>query len=898
MNENGLKIRNIKAATLYAYNLGIRDWYDSKEAILHKSLFSLYMEKHGLNIYGEDRTRDIICLEFDFGTKSYEEEIKHLEGLLNAAADEAAKQRIQTIIDRANSHKERYEKKSKEEIRQLFYENDVTVEYDLPEGKQCITYRMLYRNTAKAKTGQVMFINEDLYEKAYDWMTMGLGAKMPKENAKIVELAAYAPLTASTIIDTVQIPVEDILILKDQDSFFRTIAEVVTSADLPLTGTTANDTSTKKCVVERKEIAVKNTIWDGMALVEADIFPDWVNGMGLLRNHFFKACGFKGYLQKFFQNWCKDKGLDYETYEVCDMFGVRHRLRDIKMITTNNAVKWLKFTELMGNTPQEAYAYWCKRINADGSVFGIVKTDHESKLGSLQQLSYQMINTLPCTKEDIQEIAKTSIQYVETLKTDNDAFETFLRQHANEINHYEMLADLYAQNHDFADSKWFRIEKSKIITNYICYLRKGKITVNADNLTICGNPYALLLYAVGEDFTKDPTLNYEQGAIQCYTTRFDDGEYLCAFRNPHNSPNNICYLHNRYSKTLQEYFPFSPNILAINCIQSDIQDRANGCDEDSDFFFVTNHSVMSAYAKTCYENFPTIVNQLKESGVTYQNTKAEYARMDNKLALSQRYIGESSNLAQLAMTYYWTYQTKELYDNFVILSVLAQIIIDGCKREYEIDAPTEIERIKNLDCMNLKKTVIKNGKEKAIRCDLPAFMKYTKEVATVKNGSELPYKEVKQKRDKINSRINPDLICPMNWLEECLDRIRTSSKTTAIDTKSFFIKKEGKPNSRQMSKIREIVENYDYFLRTNKHLLDSKDEIFQIYEETERVLIQLKKIRIGNAATMNRLIETALGIETNIGGKCYKEASKYTRKMLNLLYKMNREQFLSNFQKK
>ena len=34
---------------------------------------------------------------------------------------------------------------------------------------------------------------------------------------------------------------------------------------------------------------------------------------------------------------------------------------------------------------------------------------------------------------------------------------------------------------------------------------------------------------------------------------------------------------------------------------------------------------------------------------------------------------------------------REYYDNFVILSVLAQVIIDGCKREYEIDGEEEIE---------------------------------------------------------------------------------------------------------------------------------------------------------------------------------------------------------------
>lgn len=85
-------------------------------------------------------------------------------------------------------------------------------------------------------------------------------------------------------------------------------------------------------------------------------------------------------------------------------------------------------------------------------------------------------------------------------------------------------------------------------------------------------------------------------------------------------------------------------------------------------------------AAYCYEHYPTIVNDLKESGVVYKNNKSEYARMDNTFSKSRIGIGYSSNLAQLAMTYYWSElqsdnpdskRLDELSDNFVILSVLA-----------------------------------------------------------------------------------------------------------------------------------------------------------------------------------------------------------------------------------
>lgn len=698
MSEFGIKIKNIKAGTLYEYNLGVRDRLDYTDAMFNNSLFSNYIINKGLSVYKGESTRDIVCLEFDFGSKSYEEKVQQIETLIEKA-DEKSLERLNEILNTVHENKDKFIKKSMEEIRDEYYQNGVSIDYvtrdknGVIKKTQTIHYKMLFRTPSKAKVGQSIFINEKYYKTAYEWLTMGLGNKMDKKKAKIVEMSAYAPLTTSTIVGNIHIPVEDILILKDQDSYFQTMANIVRAEEYFVekkvidTGKTEINRQkalsqgkkpkrvfkkirvpTKKCVVHKENVNLKNTLWDGMGLVETSIMPKYVNGMMLLRNHFFKMCGFRTNLQQFLKDWCVENNVDYETFEIEDMFGVKHLAKNIKVITTDNAIKWKKFTELMGDNP---YKYWCDRIKADNSIFGIVKTDHKSKLGNVQQMSYQMVNSLPCSKDEIKELAQYSVEYVEKLKQDNDEFEKFLRLNANEINHYEMMADLYNQNKDFANSKWFRTEKRKIIFAYVEKLRKGKITVNADNLTMCGNPYALLLYTVGEDWTKDPCFEQEQGTIQCYTTRFNNGEYLCGIRSPQNSPNNICYLKNTYSKEMQKYFPFSENIVAVNCIGTDLQDRTNGSDFDSDFIFATNNSIMVKCAKRCYDEFPTIVNQLKESSITYENTKLAYSQMDNKFAKSRLGIGWSSNLAQLAMSYYWTEQDEDLYDNFVILSVVA-----------------------------------------------------------------------------------------------------------------------------------------------------------------------------------------------------------------------------------
>lgn len=918
MSEYGIKIKNISAGMLYDVNLGIRDYFTYTDAMFNNSLFSFFLQNNGLNVYKGESTRDIICLDYEFGSRSYENEHKRLEKLF-VESDGESKERIQKALQKVESNKYLYKEKSRDEIREYFYENGVDVTYkkkrrDGSIKEETIHYEMLFRTSAKAKLGQVIFINSKLYDIAYDWLTIGLGKKMSHDNAKIVEMSAYAPLTTSTIVGTLHIPVENILILKDQDSFFETMTNVVKAEDY-FVETSIKDEETgkqkkikekrKKCVVSEEKRKVKNTIWDGMALIEADSdylkLPSYVNGMALLRNHLFKACAFKSYIQKFFKDWCEENGYDYETHMIQDMFGKWHYLKDIKMITTDNAIKWKKFQDLMGNSITEAYEYWCERIHSDGDIWGIVKTDHPSKLGNYQQLSYQMINTLPCTKEDVKDIAQISIDYVELLKRDNDEFEKFLRKYANEVNHYEMLADLYAQNHEFGNSTFFRYEKKEIIKQYVFRMRKGKIMVNGDNLTVCGNPYALLLYSVGEDFEKDPTLSQESDCIQCYTNRFGDNEYLAAFRNPHNSPNNICYLHNVYSKEMETYFPFSKNILAVNCIHTDIQDRANGMDEDSDFMLVTNQSTMVQCAEKCYKEFYTIVNALQESGITYNNTKKDYAAMDNKFSKSRMGIGYSSNLAQLAMTYYWTElqkdesdkeRLKELYDNFIILSVLAQVIIDGCKREYEIDGNKEIDRISKLKCMTMK---IAGTKKK---CDFPEFMKYTREIKYTKDGKELPQEEIDESKNKLKSRINKELLCPMNWLEYWIDKIQNASTSDTVPTSEFFIKMNGHANNRQMSKIRMIIEDYDSYIKSVQanNSIDNELSTDMIINKSKSVLEELQKVKIGNIVTINRLIETSLGLETNNNASIhYNKSQKYTRKMLNCLYKVNKNKFLTNF---
>ena len=872
------------------------------------------MMKHGMNVYKGESTRSIVCLSFDFGSRSYEDEKKRLSKLVEKAVsqnDNDLAERLKKKLEFVEANKDKYAPMSRDDIRTKYYKEGVDIEWKTytkngyEKSSQTIHYKMLFRTPAKAKIGSVMFIDEKLYDVAYKWLTMGIGKKMGNGNAKIVEMSAYAPLTTSTIIDRLYIDVDEILFVSDQDSFYNTMANIVRAEEYGEPD--ENGIRKKRCRVDREKTDVKNTLWDGMGLIESSYLPSYINGMVLLRNHFFKACFFRTHIQKFFQDWCKKNGKDYETFEVTDFFGNKKLLKNVKCITTENAVKWRKFSELMGKDP---YSYWARAVKKDGCLWGVVKTDHPSKLGGQQQLSYQMLNVLPATKEEVNLICEETVEYVESLKSDNDKFEQFLRKYANDVNHYEMMADLYTHNHEFADSKWFRLEKRKIINNYVGRLRQGKIFVNGDNLTLCGNPYALLLHAVGDDWTKDPTLLQEKGTIQCYTKRFDDGEFLCAFRSPNNSMNNVAYLHNAYHPLMEEYFEFSENIVAINNINTDIQSRMNGCDYDSDFLMVTNNPTMVDCAKRCYEDFPTIVNNLKESGISYENTLESYAEMDNKMSKARLGIGWSSNLAMLAITYYFTELQQEepdeklirqLEDDFIILSVVAQLIIDGIKREYEVDGNAEIKRIQQQDCMNRTIVTLEDGKFKEKKYDFPLFMRYTRPVPYTKNGKELPREEVQKNKNKLRDRVDDSLVCPMNWVEERLDKIQNSSTGDTIPTENLFIKMSGIPKYKQISKVIRIAKEYDDWVKKtdSQPMVDDDEFSEQIRLKAEQYSNEISKIKIGNPLTINRLIEFSMGLNLSERNKSsvYRSARKYGIKILNFLYRSNKDKFLANFVK-
>lgn len=878
MSEFGVRIKNIEAASVYEYQNGFREKLDQTDAMLVNSLFLDFLLENGLNLYNEDFTRDVICMQFNYKTKNYEE----MNNLINSQLEKYDDKKLHKVLNerkvKIEENKDKCISLSKNDLRIKYYVEGVDITYkvfskkdqqEILEKRETIKYRMLYRTPGKAKKGTCMFIREELYEKAHNFLYMGI--ELVGENVPIVEIGAYSSLVTSSIIGKVQIKPEQMLVVKDLPTNMKTKAILVKT------------NQNQECYVERvDEYDLGGEAFDGQALIDYSLFPEWADGFILLRHHMTKCAAFNTNIVQFL----KDQfGSEYETAYVKDMWGRDVKVSEIRFITTNNAIKWLKFGV--------SFDYWCQWIAKNDYMFGIVKTTHESKYGDVQRMSYQMVNALSIDTMD--KVVQKSVDYIENLKSNDESyFLKYLEENKNFSNDFDVLIALVNHCPEFVRSSYYRTRKMMIIDAYTMDFKSGKIRQNADNLTIVGSPYAMLLHSIGLNAKKDPTFSFENDSIQCWCSKFEDGEYLAEFRSPFNSRNNLGYIHNVYHEYFDKYFNLGKLCLAVNTIDTDWQARNNGADQDSDSCFTTNQKEIVSHAKYCYMNYPTIVNDIKPEKNIYNYSLENYAIIDNNLTACQSAIGQSSNLAQLALTYTYNFNDRK-YDNYVcILAVLAQVAIDNAKRRFAVDLSKEILRIKkDLD-------ITTNG--------LPKFWKITKKDKRKARTDKIRKERIKENREKIKKNINKNLQCPMNYLSELEFKYSRNNKST-LEMDKFFIMHKMTEHRRKSKKIEELIEKYSFnfhdFVMNHDGVnwQENKDELFVLRDDFDKLISDIQAISISKnyAGMMSWLINRAFCIGSGAKSKkntMNSNVNKNKSLLMKVLYSVNPSIFLSCFKEK
>lgn len=230
---------------------------------------------------------------------------------------------------------------SKKKLRQMAYRDGVTI--------NGVHYVNFQRTSSKARTGNDLFIDKDYFEAMEEWQTMGIPFReIFKEDDKvdIVSTRSYEALTSSSIIGTLDIDPYSILLIDEADGTYTMPCNVVTLNE-----------ETKRLQVAKQDYEKHIDLWDGQSLADESIFntgkyfnrkdgkEHTYEGKGflLLRNHFFKSAIFNTKLQEYYSE--KFKGVDNPV--VKDKYGETFNPQDIKLVTTKNSVKILKFADII-----------------------------------------------------------------------------------------------------------------------------------------------------------------------------------------------------------------------------------------------------------------------------------------------------------------------------------------------------------------------------------------------------------------------------------------------------------------------------------------------------------------------------------------------------------------------
>lgn len=538
-----------------------------------------------------------------------------------------------------------------------------------------VKYCRMKRSTGSARVGKCLFIDEVLFKPILKFSS---GTIKPKYGQEI-DLAAYESyiaLPSSSIIDTLPISPENILVIDDYDSIFRENVVETHDENGWLT------TSEKNC-------EIVNSIWDGQSLMDISLFGDYSDyGMVLLRNLMFKSCCFNCNIQQ----WFKDNNIT----DVSQLNGRTRakRIEDVKLITTPNSIKYLKFDTLDN---------WLDNLYPN---FGVVKHDKKTHFfgGRLVQTHYQLLNTLQMSKDEVSEFLQDSLDFAQMLRDRPEVVRYYIKYPDIEemkplkqpmLSKNDVVYNLMCINDNFTETKYYQQFLQDLLRSYYKNLKNGHIYVNGNYSTLLGNPIEMLQHSIGK-FEGVSQL----GVGNIHSTRFEYNQTLLGSRSPHVTIGNVWLPYNTSSETIDKYLNLTNEIVCINSINENVLQKLSGCDFDSDTVLLTDNKYLIKAAQKNYHLFKTPTSFVSATKVKRYYTPEQQADLDIKTSVNK--IGEIINLSQELNSLLWNRmyygasydEIKELYYDICQLDIMSGLEIDSAKKEFVINNSKELDKLR------------------------------------------------------------------------------------------------------------------------------------------------------------------------------------------------------------
>lgn len=770
-----------------------------------------------------------------------------------------------------------------DEIRKELYENGFKIKYS---EKQTVEYVRFKRSSGSSRVGKCLFIDKRLYKDMLEWSMMGL---MFNETDKIdlAALEAYISLTTSSIIDTIEIKPENILLIDDYKSTFTDMVMVTEIKKEKYIDENGEEKERDRLHTEPRKTNITNSIWDGESLGDESLFGEKYKDKGflLLRNQFLKTACFKTKIQKFFK--------DNNITEISQLngFTLAAKVEDIKLITTPSSIKYLKFGT------KESYL---KLLN---TTFGIVKYDKPTHYfgGKMVQTHYQLLNTLQLNEEETRELLKDSLDYVRLLKNDIRVFRDHLHIKIKDGIEYgemnstnEFMMTMLQLNNKFENTDLFNTFRQDSIKSYIKNMKKGHILIHGNYSVLCGNGLEMLKYSC-KDKNGDSLFNgkslLDKDEVYCKNFKFN--KELIGSRSPHVTMGNIWLARNtnkEKAEKISKYFNSSRQIVHINSIGTNILERLSSADFDSDQLLLSDNELLISKAKLNYDKFLVPTSMVEAKKVKRLNTAEEKCDLDIKT--SKNLIGDIINCSQILNSKLWDYiwrhikfsdidvkYIEKLYAIISQLDVMSCIEIDKAKKEFSIDNQLELDDIKEKFINKSKKPMFFKFlyKEKGNKIKKEKFEKHK---TTMDFLIEIIDKEMRTIRQKYRKGDNK-----VTTFGEIFSKENKISLSGVPKNKINKLFKKTKQHKKAMGKIwsdKDMNSSEKY----NESLLLKKDYL-KFVAELKLSTPEIKKV-IYNLNNESKKIKDNIEIRT--------ELNKSDRNLLSSLYSVYKDKFIELFE--
>ena len=240
-----------------------------------------------------------------------------------------------------------------------------------------------------------------------------------------------------------------------------------------------------------------------------------------------------------------------QTYELKDIWGHIHDIRNVDMIITESSLKiWDNY-----DSWEDYHSNYIK----NGYRFAMTKVTPKV-LDDVREINYQYLQSYELTDEDIKELAKPTVDWLKQSLT-GDYEQTLKFLGISEKTKSNDYAQALYLNPEMMKDPYVIDRINKMIKKKINNAKIGKLLVNGNYQLVSGDPYALMQHVFGLEVTG---LLEAKEVYSKYWNDKEDAEELVCFRSPMTSHNNIRKMKRINNDMVNYWYRHMDTIFIIN----------------------------------------------------------------------------------------------------------------------------------------------------------------------------------------------------------------------------------------------------------------------------------------------------------------------------------------------